>query len=227
MLGTIVNAIAIIIGGFIGLILKKGFPQKLSDAVMSGVALCVLYIGISGCLKGQNALITVISIAVGAIIGTLLNLAGRLESLGLTVEKKFSKNRGSRVSVAEGFVSASLLFCVGAMAIMGSLQSGLTGNNETLYTKSLLDFISSIVFASSLGAGVLLSSIMVLLYQGTMTSLAGFLAPYLSDVVVAEMTCAGSILLIGLGLNMLKVTNTKVMNYVPAIFLPIILCLFM
>lgn len=227
MTGTIVNAVLVIIGGLIGLLFKKGLPKKLTDAVMTGIALCTIYIGIDGCLEGKNPLITVIAIAVGAVVGTLLDLDGRLSSLGDAVERKFKKNTEEKVSLAEGFVSSSLLFCVGAMAIMGSLQSGLAGNHETLYTKSVMDFISSIVFASSLGIGVLFSGLAVFVYQGAITLLAGFLSPLLSDVAVAEMTCAGSILLIGLGLNLLGITKIKIMNYIPAIFLPILLCMFM
>lgn len=227
MLGTIVNAIAVILGGLVGLLFKKGLPKKLTDAVMTGIALCTIYIGISGCLEGKNPLITVIAIAVGAVIGTALDLDGKLLSLGESVEKKFKKAGGEKVSLAEGFVSSSLLFCVGAMAIMGSLQSGLAGNHQTLYTKSVMDFISSIVFASSMGVGVLFSSIAVFVYQGVITLAAGFLAPLLETTTVAEMTCVGSLLLIALGLNLLGVTKIKIMNYIPAIFLPILLCLFM
>lgn len=227
MLGTTVNAIAVIIGSFIGLLLKKGLPKRLSDAVMAGVGLCVVYLGVSGCIKGQNALIAVISIAVGAIIGTLIDLDGKLNALGNLVEKKFSKNGSENVSIAQGFVSSSLLFCVGAMAIVGALQSGLTGDNQTLYTKSLLDFISSIVFASSMGIGVMFSGVAVFVYQGLIALLAGFLSPLLGDAAIAEMTCTGSILLIGLGLNLLGITKIKIMNYVPAIFIPILLCMFM
>ncbi len=227
MLGTIVNSLAIIAGGLLGLLLKKGLPKKLSDAVMTGVALCVVYIGVSGCMNGKNALITVISVALGAILGTLLDLDGKLCRLGEAIEQKFRKEGKTKVSIAEGFVSASLLFCVGAMAIMGSLQSGLSGNHQTLYTKSVLDFISAIVFAATMGVGVLLSSVMVFVYQGAMTLLSQFLAPFLSDAAVAEMTCAGSILLIGLGFNLLGFSKIKIMNYIPAIFIPAILCLFM
>lgn len=227
MLGTIVNAIAVILGGFIGLCLKKGLPEKISDAVMKGIALCTIYIGISGCLEGKNPLITVISIAVGAVIGTVLDLDSRLGALGESVEKRFKKRDGDKVSLAEGFVSSSLLFCVGAMAIMGALQSGLTGDNQTLYTKSVMDFISSIVFASSMGAGVLFSAVAVLIYQGAIALLAGVVAPLLSEAAVAEMTCVGSLLLIALGLNLLGITRIKIMNYIPAIFIPILLCLFM
>lgn len=227
MLGTIVNTIAVIIGGLIGLCLKKGLPSRISDAVMTGVALCTIYIGITGCLDGQNALITVLSIAIGTVIGTLLDLDGKLNHLGQSLENKFKNPSGEKTSLAEGFVSASLLFCVGAMTIVGSLQSGLTGNHEMLFTKSLLDFISSIVFASTMGVGVILSSIFVFVYQGAITMLSSFLSPFLSDAVVAEMTCVGSLLLIGLGLNLLGITKIKIMNYIPAIFLPILLCAFM
>ncbi len=227
MIGTIVNSLAIIAGGLIGLLLKKGLPKRLSDAVMTGVALCVVYIGISGCMNGKNALITVISVALGAILGTLLDLDGKLCRLGDRIEQKFKKDGKTKISIAEGFVSSSLLFCVGAMAIMGSLQSGLSGNHQTLYTKSVLDFISAIVFAATMGVGVLLSSIMVFIYQGAMTLLCQFLVPFLSDAAVAEMTCAGSVLLIGLGFNLLGFSKIKIMNYIPSIFIPIILCLFM
>lgn len=227
MIGTIVNVIAIIAGGLVGLLFKKGLPKKLTDAIMAGIALCTIYIGISGCLEGKNPLITVIAIAVGAVIGTLLDLDGKLTALGEGVEKKFRKSGGEKISLAEGFISSSLLFCVGAMAIMGALQSGLAGNHETLYTKSVMDFISSIVFASSLGVGVLFSGIAVFVYQGAITILAGFLSPLLGQVAVAEMTCVGSLLLIALGLNLLGITKIKIMNYIPAIFLPIVLCIFM
>lgn len=226
MLGTIVNTVAVIIGGSLGLILSSRFPKKLSDALMKALGLCTLLIGITGILKGENQLITIISMAVGTIIGELLDLDGRLNRAGLFIQSKF-KGRNGRVSVAEGFVNASLLFCVGAMSIVGSLQSGLTGNNEMIFTKSLLDFTSSIIFASTLGIGVLFSAAPVFIYQGAIVLLAQWLAPYLTDSVVSEMTCAGSLIIIGLALNMLGITKLKVMNYVPAIFLPIILCLFM
>lgn len=228
LLGTLVNTAAVLIGGSIGLLLKKGLPAKISDTVMKGVGLCVVYIGISGSLNGKNALITIISIAVGAVIGELLDLDGKITRLGGFLENKFSKTGDKgKTPIAKGFVSASLLFCVGAMAIVGSLNSGLSHNHEMLYTKSLLDFISSIIFAASLGVGVLFSAIFVLVYQGAITLLAQFVAPFLTEVVIAEMTCVGSVLIIGLGMNMIGITKLKVMNYVPAIFLPTLLCMFL
>jgi Uncharacterized membrane protein, possible Na+ channel or pump len=227
MLGTIVNSMAIIIGGMIGLLLKKGINEKVADTVMRGLGLCTLYIGITGCLKGKNVLITILSIAVGAIVGELLDLDQLLNNLGQKLEVRFASKAKKKGSIASGFISASLLFCVGAMAIVGSLQSGLTGNHEMLFTKSLLDGIASIIFASSLGVGVLFSAALVFVYQGSITLLAQYISPFLSHTVIAEMTCVGSLLIIGLAFNMLKIANIKVMNYVPAIFIPILLCRFM
>ncbi len=227
MTGTIVNAIAVIIGSAIGLLLKKGIPARFSDSIMKAVSLCVIFIGIDGCLKGENTLIIIISMAVGALIGELLKLDDGINALGRKLEEKISKGKSQENTIAKGFVTASLLFCVGAMAIVGSLESGINNNHEILFSKSLLDFISSIVFSASLGIGVMFSAVFVFVYQGIITVLAQFVGPYLSDTVIAEMTCVGSLLIIALGLNMLGVTKIKVMNYVPAVFLPIILCLFM
>lgn len=226
MLGTIVNALAVIAGAFIGLLLKKGIPEKISDVVMKGVALCVLYIGISSALAGTNTLIAIISIVLGAVIGSLLDIDRRLNSLGELAERKLSKGDG-KTSIAEGFVSASLLFCVGSMAIVGSIQSGLTGNHEMIYTKSMLDGISAIIFTSTLGVGVFLSAAAVLVYQGIIVLCAQWVQPFLSDYAVAEMTCVGGLLIIALALNMLGITKLKTANYLPAVFIPIILCLFM
>ena len=226
MLGTIVNALAVLVGTFVGLLLKKGLPEKISDVVMKGVALCVLYIGISSSLSGTNALIAILSIVVGAVIGSLLDIDRRLNSLGELAERKLSKDDG-KTSIAEGFVSASLLFCVGSMAIVGSIQSGLTGNHEMIYTKSMLDGISAIIFASTLGVGVFLSAAAVLVYQGIIVLCAQWVQPFLSDYVVAEMTCVGGLLIIALALNMLGVTKLKTANYLPAVFIPILLGMFM
>ena len=153
-----------------------------------------------------------------------MNIDGAIERLGAWAQRKLSKG-GSRLG--EGFVTASLLFCVGSMAVVGSLQSGLTGNHETIFTKSMLDFVSAIILASTLGLGVCLSGAFVLVYQGAIVLLARWAAPILSDYVVAEMSCAGSLLIVALGLNMLGITKLKVANLLPAMFLPIILCLFM
>lgn len=217
LLGAVVNCLAVVLGGALGLLLKGGLSQKVNETIMGGLGLCVLYIGIDGSLVGNKVLIAIISIALGALVGELLDLHGKTNRLGEWLH--------ADETIAHGFVSASLLFCVGAMAIVGSLQSGLTGNHETLFAKSLIDGIAALVMASSLGVGVLLSGGLVLLYEGTLTLLAQAIEPYLTSAVVNEVTCVGSLLIVGIALNMLKITNLKIMNYVPAVFITIVLCL--
>ena len=221
MLGVIVNSLTIALGCIIGLVIKGGIPEKLSTTIMNALALCVLYIGISGALEGTNTLITIISMAVGALIGERIDIDKWLNKLGEYIENKFTKEN-NKVSISQGFVSSSLLFCVGAMAVVGSLDAGLLGNNETLFAKSILDGITSVIFTATLGIGVIFSSISVFLYQGSIALGASFLSSLLSSEVVSSMTAVGSLLIIALGLNMLKVTNIKVANLLPAMFLPIL-----
>ncbi len=223
MLGVLVNTTTVIIGSLIGIFVKKGLPEKLAKAMTTAVALAVLYIGIDGMMSGENTLVLVLSMVIGAVIGTLLDLDRRLESLGKKIESKCKGSKNTKI--AEGFISATLLFCVGAMTIVGALQSGLNGNHETQYTKAILDFISSIILASTLGWGVILAAGSVLILQGSIVILAQFLEPYLNSYVIGEMTCAGSVLIFALGLNLLGITKIKLMNYLPAIFVPIILCM--
>ena len=241
--GTIVNAAAILAGSLMGMLLtwlanrfssllpvgSAALGERLKTIIMQGVALCVMYLGISGCLEGNNSLVAILSMVIGALIGELLDLDRRMQTLGLWVQKRTERlvADGGQASISEGFVTASLLFCVGAMAIVGALQDGLTGDHSTLFAKSLLDGISSIVFGASLGLGVAFSAVAILLYQGAIALAASFLQPYLGDAVIAEMTCVGSLLIVALSLNMLGLTKIKVMNLVPAIFLPILLCLVM
>lgn len=227
LLGAIVNAAAIVAGAVVGIVLKKGLSEKMADTLMKGLGLCTLFIGISGSLKGENTLILILSMIIGTLIGEGIDLQLRLQCFGDKIQERFSKGHAGESALAEGFVSASLLFCVGAMAIVGSLQSGLAGDHSILYNKSILDFVAAIIYASTLGMGVALSAVAVLLYQGAITLLAGVLTPLLTDVVVNEVTCVGSVIIIGLALNMLGITKLKVMNYVPAIFVPIVLCLFL
>lgn len=238
--GTIVNTLAVLAGSMVGLLLtwlagrfshvlpagSARLGERLQTIIMQGVALCVLYLGISGSLEGQNSLIAILSMVLGAIIGELLDLDRRMRVLGDWVQKKTERLAigGGKTSISEGFVTASLLFCVGAMAIVGALQDGLTGDHSTLFAKSLLDGISAVVFSASLGVGVAFSAVAILLYQGLIAVAASFLSPLLGDAVIAEMTCVGSLLIVALSLNMLNLTKIKVMNLVPAIFLPIILC---
>lgn len=226
LLGSLVNGAAIVLGGSVGLVLKKGLSDRIAKAVMNALALCVLYIGVSGMLKGENVLITILSMVFGTLVGEWIDLDEKINQLGDAIEQKVS-SPGEKVSVSKGFVTASLLFCVGAMAIVGALQSGLTGNHDTLFAKSLIDGIAAIVMASSLGIGVLLSAGLILVYEGGITLFANVLAPLLTDSVINEMTCVGSLLIVGLALNMLKLTNLKIMNYAPAVFFPILFGYFM
>ena len=210
LLGSLVNMLAIFAGCFVGVTLGRFIPERFNSAIEKGIALCVFYIGLDGVLAGSDTLVAILSMVLGVILGELLDLDGRIHAFGDWVERRFAKKQ-SKTSISEGFVNASLLFCVGAMAIMGALDSGLTGDHATLYAKSTLDGITSIVYGSTMGAGVALSGV----------------AAFLSEVVIAEMKCVGSLLIIGLSFNMLGMTKIKVMNYVPAVFFPILLCTFM
>jgi uncharacterized membrane protein YqgA involved in biofilm formation len=229
--GSIVNCFTVVFGSIIGLLLKRvmkkgaegGALQRMPDALMKGMALCVLLIGVTGAIITRNIIIVILSMAIGTIIGELCNLDKYIGRLGAKIEKK---TKGRFGEITQGFVSASLLFCVGSMTIMGSLNSGLMGDHTILYTKSLIDMVAAFVLASMLGFGVLFSAGFVLVFQGTITLLAVWVAPFFNEPTVTEMTAVGSLLIIGLSLNMLGITKLKIMNYMPAIFVPILLCLF-
>jgi uncharacterized membrane protein YqgA involved in biofilm formation len=224
MIGVIVNTITVIIGSIIGLIFKKGIPKIFTESIMIGIGLCTVYIGISGTLKGKNTLILIISVVIGSIIGTWMDIDKRITTLGEWIGKCFKSSSDSSVSIAEGFVTGSLLFCIGAMTIVGSLNAGLNGDNTMLFTKSVLDLISSALLSVSLGIGVLFSAVFVLLFQGGIVLLSQFLQPILTNSAVGEITCAGSLLIIALGLNIIGVTKIKIANYLPAIIVVPILC---
>ncbi len=227
MTGVLVNTATIIIGSLIGLIFNKGIPKKYTDAIMTGIGLCVIYIGISGTLEGENPLVLILSIVIGLAVGTWIDVDKRLNGFGEWVGEKFRQKGGDSSTVAEGLVTGSLLFCVGAMAIVGSLKAGFDGDNETLFIKSMLDFVSATVLATSLGIGVMLSAGVVLLYQGCIVMLAQFLQPFLTETAIAEITCAGSLVIMAIGLNLIGMTKIKVANYLPALILaPLISWLF-
>lgn len=226
MLGTIVNSIAVIVGCLVGLIVKGRLTEKISTTIMNGLALCTIYIGIAGALNGGDTLIMIISVAIGALLGEIIDIDKWLKKLGYYLESKFKRKKVNNISIAEGFITSSLLFCVGAMAIVGSLESGLKGNHNTLFTKSILDGISSIIFTSSLGIGVIFSAVTVFIYQGVITLGAGLLSGVLSETVITNMSSVGGLLIVGLGFNMLGLTKIKIANLLPAIFLPIIFKLF-
>ncbi len=225
--GAVVNFFTVILGAGIGLIFKKGIPEKLNNALMTGMALCVLLIGIDGILNdGNKILVIIISVAAGAVIGELIDLDKLVNRLGEKLEQQVNK-KGGNAKIAEGFISATLLFCVGAMTIVGSLESGINGDNMTIYSKAVIDCVAAITFASTLGFGVMLSSASVLAIQGSITLLAVYIAPFLTTDIITQMSTVGSLLIVALSFNMLGFTKIKVMNFVPAIFLPLLLCQFM
>ncbi|MEE0451789.1 MULTISPECIES: DUF554 domain-containing protein [Peptacetobacter] len=223
MVATLVNCGVIIVGCIVGLFIKGGIPERFNKIIMNGLALCAMFIGFSGALEGNNTIITIVSMAVGALIGELINIDKWLNKLGETIQKKLDKGNGKESRIAEGFVNASLLFCVGAMSIVGALQAGLAGNYDTIYAKTVLDGVSSIIFSASMGIGVIFSSVTVLLYQGGITLCASFLSGILSQAVIAEMTAVGSLMIVGLGLNLLEVTDIKIANLLPGILVPVVL----
>ena len=223
MKGTLVNSLSIIVGSFIGFLFKGGIPDRINDTIMKGLSLCVLLIGLTGAIKvdGNRMLIIIFSIVLGGIIGEIIDIHGNIQKLGYNIEKR-AKGLVPGGKISEGFTTASILYCVGAMAIVGSLESGLTGNHQTLYAKSVLDGVTSVVFASSLGIGVALSSISVLIYQGVITLCASLLKGVLVATVINDISVIGSLLIIGISFNMLEITEIKIANFLPAVFIPVI-----
>ena len=219
MIGVFVNVAAVLLGSSVGLLFRKGIPERISKAVMLAIGLCTLYIGIDGTLEGSMTIVLILSMVFGTLIGTFIDIDDKINRVGLFLEKKFKKD-GDKSSIAEGFMTGSLLFCVGAMTIVGSLNAGLKGDNTLLFTKSILDLISSCILASTLGVGVMFSALFVLVMQGGLVLLAELLQNVLTDpALIAELTCAGSVMIIGISLNMLGVTKLKVANYLPALLL--------
>lgn len=224
MIGVIVNTVAVLIGGGIGLLFKKGIPTRIIDSVMKIMGAVVLSMGIRGIFKGENSMVLLVSIVLGTIVGELIDIDTRITKLGERIETKIGTGASG---FTQGFVTSTLLFCVGAMAIVGSIQAGTIGDNSTLFAKSVLDGVSAVMLAATLGVGVLASATCVLILEGGIALLAGFLAPVLTSVMIAEMTCVGSLMIIVLGLNIMDITDYKVANCLPAlVFTPFITELF-
>jgi uncharacterized membrane protein YqgA involved in biofilm formation len=221
MYGVLVNAAAVLVGGLVGLLLRGGISVRFRNIVSQGLALCVLLIGVMNAIKTADMMCVIVSIVLGAVLGEALKIEQRLDRLGDLAQKRFASGGDSRFS--EGFVTATLLYCVGAMAVVGSMQAGLTGDASTLLAKSALDGVSSVIFASAMGPGVILSLVPLTIYQGGIALAANIVGPVLSDAVINEMSAVGGLLIVALGLNMLEATKTRVRvaNLLPAIFLPI------
>jgi uncharacterized membrane protein YqgA involved in biofilm formation len=219
LLGTIVNTLAIIAGSLLGLLFRGGIPEKYSKTVMHAIGLAVVLIGLKTALKTDAILMVILSLAAGSILGELLRIEDRLAGVGSWIGRRLA---GGGKGVAEGFVSASLLYCVGAMAIVGSMESGLSGNHQTLFAKSVLDGIGSVVFASTLGIGVLFSAVSVFVYQGLITVGASFLKQFLTPEVVSQMSAVGGLLILAIGIGLLEIKKLKIGNMLPAIFIPLL-----
>lgn len=231
--GTIVNAVLVIIGSLVGLLLKKAIPERLKTSMIQALALATMTIGLTGVitaaatvieggkLSANYTILMVLSMAIGTFTGELINIEGHLDNMGQFFQRKFASENESS-TFAQGFVTASLVFCVGSMAILGSLNDGILHDPTILITKSLLDMIMSVVFASTLGIGVMFSTITVVVYQGLITLCASFLSPLLTGEVIAQMSFVGSILIMGIGFNFLYEPKLKLANMLPAMFIPLI-----
>ena len=228
-LGTIVNSAAVVAGCLVGLVFKRLISEKLNTTLMQALALCTMATGITGIvqggmeaakgeLSGRYALVMILSIVIGTIIGETIDIERRLDSLGNILQKRFSS--GGDGDFSRGFVTTTLTVCVGAMAIVGSLNDGLSHDPTLLYTKSILDFTICIVFASTLGIGAMFAAVVLFLYQGGITLFAGVLEPLLSDAVVSQMGLIGSVLIMGIGFNFIYKPRLRLANMLPAVFIP-------
>lgn len=217
MTGTLVNAGAIAAAGLLGTALRRGIPERVGDTVMQGIGLAVILIGLQMALKTQNPLVVIGSIVVGAIIGETIRIEHWLNRLGQRLEERFKGGAGG--NLARAFVTASLLYCVGAMAIVGAIEDGLTGQPGTLFAKSVLDGVTAVILSATMGVGVVFSALPVLVYQGSITLGAAWVAPVLSEWVIAELTATGGLLILAIALNILGLTRIRVGNLLPAIFI--------
>ncbi len=221
--GSIINGVAVVIGALIGILGGKLLTERMKTAIISALALITIGIAVPGLLESSKPLVPILSLIIGTIIGELLDIDSAVNRLGDFLQKKV----GGRGSFTEGFVTGSLVFAVGAMAVMGALDSGIKCDHSILIAKSVIDGISAIVFASTMGIGVAFSSVTVFVWEGLIAVLASVVAPYLSAAVISEITFTGSLMIFAISFNMLGVTKIKVLNMTPALLLPILLCLFM
>jgi uncharacterized membrane protein YqgA involved in biofilm formation len=231
-LGTIVNMAAIIIGSTVGIIIKGSLKQRFQDTIMNALGLAVMFIGISGALQGiltikdngletENIMLMIVSLALGAFLGELINIEQKLEKLGELIKVKLQVKGEKGQNFVEGFVNSSLLFCIGAMAIIGSLQDGLSGNPSMLIAKGVIDGVVAIFFASTLGIGVFFSILPIGIYQGLITLSARFIEPYLDETLITNLSFIGSILIFGIGINMIFGKKIKCGNILPAVLIPV------
>ena len=223
-LGTLVNSGVIILGSLIGLLLKRGLPEKWQETMINSIALCVFIIGIQMAMKTDNIIIVIISLVIGSIIGEIIDIEEGMNGLGAWLGSKLSKESGSIAGqIAEGFVNSSILFCTGAMAIVGSIQDGLSGDCSTLFAKATLDGIIALILTANVGVGVMLSAITVGVYQGSITLMADFVEPYITEVILQEITASGGVMIMAIGTNMLRITKIRIGNMLPGMLVAAVL----
>lgn len=222
-LGSIVNALAIIGGSLIGCWLQSRFPERIRAIVFQGLGLCVLLIGIQMALKVENILIVIFAVLLGGITGELLRLDTLFERIGNRF-KKLIKSKNAKFT--DGLITASLIYCIGAMAIIGSLEEGINGDPTVLFTKSILDGFASIALAATYGSGVLFAFLPVLVYQGAMTIGASFFQQYFSTLMIAQVTACGGLLIIGISINLLELTEIRLANLLPGLAYVVVLTAF-
>jgi len=216
MIGTIVNTVAVVAGGIAGLFLKKNMPERVTTIYFQAVGLFTLAIGISMAVKMDHILIVVSSLAIGSLIGEWMNLEKAVERLGEYLKKRF---RIGNEKFSEGLIAAFLMFCVGSMTIIGTIQEGTGGSSDLLFTKSLMDFFSSILFSSAFGAGVIVSALPLFLFQASLTLIAMFAGTFFTAKIILGLTSVGGILLMGLGINILDIKKLRVMNMLPSLII--------
>ena len=223
MLGPVVNTLVIIVCSLAGCFLIKGIPERFEDIIKKAAGLATIYIGIKGALENQNVLLLILSLVIGAAVGELINIDKWMNRLGQWAQRKLPAGRAEQGhDFSKGFVSASILFCTGSMAIVGSMQSGLRGNHDILFAKSVLDGALSLVFGASLGIGTAFSALPVLLYEGGITLASKAVSGIIRPEIINEMSAVGSLLIAGIGFNFLGVKEIRVANLIPAIFIPLI-----
>ena len=223
LLGSAVNGAAIVAGTLAGMAVGKLLKEHIKSTLIAVMALVSIGIAIPGLLDNQNALIPILSLGIGSILGELLDIDGKITALGNFLQRHFKGHN----SITDGFVTGSLVFAVGAMAIMGALDSGLKNDHSVLYAKALIDAVYSVVFATTMGIGVAFSGLTVFAVEGLMAVLASLIAPLLSSYLITEITYIGSLLIIAISLNMLGITKLRILNMAPSLLLPILLCQFM
>ena len=224
MLATFINVALVLAGSAAGLLFRNLISQRLMSILTYALGLCVLGIGVSNMLGTQNTLCVIVCMVVGAVLGNAADIERRLEGAGDLIRGKLLKGEGNS-RFTEGIVNAALLFCVGAMAVVGSLEDGLNHNYSTLFAKAVMDGILAVVFGASLGIGTAFSAVPVGVYQGSITFLAGLLRPYMTDLMITRISFVGSILIFALGMNMILNCKIKIGNMLPAIFMPVFVCL--